>query len=465
VGLGRLAPLAAAPVAAGRPGAAGDGTALRDRFDAAAWRATAGGDDARAADAVVALHRSRRARRAGGAAVLAGLVVAAVVVPGHGSRPENAFPAPATVSPPWLLRPVRGSLGADRAFVDALRRRDWPEFGEPEPPLGTRRVVFAGDAGGYRWGLVTGRAAGVPLQAWFSGPAGAPAGELTATGVEGGSGSTIAGTERSDPTGATVLVLASPGDQVLVSSGVVVDADGRGRREYVPVIAQDGIATTRVPGANVGGSVRYRVLRDGTLVGTGPFGGDTVDLRAADALAARPPLRPSGAPADAAAVAAALARVLQPTGLGADDVQPVVLWAARLPTSDGRAVQLAAVASSMPSGAVVVTTGVGGGPGQCAPQVYPAGTRVQDVVLATGCVLSLAGTPTQRSFVVSAPPAATGVALVSQGGTVLARQALTGGAAVVPDPGTVAAAVVGTPGRPDARTPVPDDTYDPLQAD
>jgi hypothetical protein len=88
---------------------------------------------------------------------------------------------------------------------------------------------------------------------------------------------------------------------------------------------------------------------------------------------------------------------------------------------------------------------------------------VPDVVVATGCVIPLAGTPTQRLFVVSAPPGATQVTLVSPSDRVLATQPLDAGSAVVPDPGTVAAAVVSTPGQADVRTAVPDDTYDPLQ--
>ena len=131
-------------------------------------------------------------------------------------------------------------------------------------------------------------------------------------------------------------MLADPGDQVLVSPGVVIGADGQGRREYRPVTVQDGVASARVAGANVGSSVRYRVLRGGTLVGTGPFSGDGVDLGAADGLAARPPQRPSSAPATVPRSHNALDGVLRSTGLGTDDVHPVVLWAARLPTSTGR---------------------------------------------------------------------------------------------------------------------------------
>jgi hypothetical protein len=366
-----------------------------------------------------------------------------------------------------LSAAVRGSLGGDLDFVEGLRLHDWPDFGEPSPEPALRRVVFAGDAGGYRWGLVTGSPAGVPLSLWFSGPVGAPAAELTGTSLESAPVGSIAGIERSDAGGASLLVLASDGDEVLVSPGVVVGADGKGRREYRPVPVEDGIASARVSGANVGSSVRYRVLRGGTLVGTGPFGGDGVDLVAADALAARPPQRPSSAPATVASVSGALSGVLRSTGLGTDDVHPVVLWAARLPTSTGGTVELAAVASTMPSGAVVVATGVSGDevtrPGECAPRIYPAGTRVTDVVLATSCIVDVAGTPTQRSFVVSAPAAATRVALVSDAGTVLAEQALVGGSAVIPDPGTVAAAVVSTPGLPDVRTVVPNNSYDPLQ--
>jgi hypothetical protein len=442
---------------------------LRERLDGASWRATAGGDDARAADAVVALRRSRRLRRAAGGVAVAGLAVAAVVVPMERDGPTTPTAPPLTAAPPQLSGAVRGSLGDDPAFVEALRLHEWTDFGEPVPEPALRRVLFAGEAGGYRWGLVTGASSDLPLSQWFVGPVGAAAADLTPTSLESAPPGSIAGTERSDPGGATVLVLAAPGDQVLVSPGVVIGADGRGRREYRPVPVQDGIASARLAGANVGSSVRYRVLRGGTLVGTGPFSGDGVDLVAADGLAARPPQRPSTAPATVSAITRALEDVFRSTGLGADDVHPVVLWAARLPTSTGGTVELAAVASSMPSGALVVVTGVSGDDeaarGECAPRIYPAGTSVADVVVATSCIVDLAGTPTQRSFVVSAPAGATRAALVSDAGAVLAEQPLVGGSAVIPDPGTVAAAVVSTPGRADVRTPVPNNSYDPLQVD
>jgi DNA-directed RNA polymerase specialized sigma24 family protein len=463
-GVARLAPVVGVPAGGPQRGA---GSALRDRLDAAAWRATAGGDDARAAGAVLGLARSRRRRLALGAVAVAALAVVAVVVPAHRGGQEPDFPTPATVSPPRTDPGVRGSLGGDRAFVDALRNRDWPELGLPAPSLTTRRVLFAGDAGGYRWGLVTGTAAGVPLSVWFSGPVGAAPGDLTASSLEGGPGAAIAGTERSDPGGAVLLVLAEQGDEVLVSPGVVVGADGRAGREYRPVPVQGGIASTRVAGANVGGSVRYRVVRDGVLVGTGPLGDDGLDLHAASALAAQTPQRPSTAPATTDAVSKALSGVLRPTGLGTDDVHPVVLWATSLHTSGGGTAELTSVVSTMPSGALVVATGLSGdvdGRGRCASMTYPAGTRIADLVLATSCVLDLAGTPTQRSFVVSAPPTTSQVALVNGNGTVLVQQPLTDGAAVVPDPGTVAGALVSTPGRPDERAAVPNTyDYDPLQ--
>jgi len=463
-GLTRLSPVVGVPAGGPRPDAR---TAVRDRLDGAAWRATAGGDDDRAADSVVALARARRVRLVLGALAVTALAVAAVVVPAHERAAVRPSAVPAVVAPLPEVTTVRGSLGGDPAFVEALRRRDWPELGLPAPALDSRRVVFAGDAGGYRWGLVTGTAAGVQLTVWFSGPVGAQPGELTPTSLEGGPGSVIAGTERSDPGGAVLLVLAAPGDQVLVSPGVVVGADGVARREFRPVPVQDGIATTRVAGPNVGGSVRYRVLRDGILAGTGPAGDEGPDLRAVPRVAAQPPQRPGAAPPSPDAVSAALSSVLRPTGLGADDVHPVVLWATSLHTAGGGTALLTSIASTMPSGALVVATGLAGdvdGRGRCASMAYPAGTRVEQVVLATSCVLDLADTPTQRSFVVSAPPAATRVALVSSDGTVLAQQPLTGGSAVIPDPGTVAAAVVSTPGRPDERAEVPGTyDYDPLQ--
>jgi hypothetical protein len=351
--------------------------------------------------------------------------------------------------------------------VEALRLHDWPDLGEPSPEPALRRVVFAGDAGGYRWGLVTGSTSDSPLSLWFVGPVGAAAADLEPAGVESAPPGSIAGTERSDARGASVLVLAAPGDQVLVSPGVVVGADGVARREFRPVPVQDGIATTRVAGANVGGSVRYRVMRGGSLAGTGPAGDDGIDLRAVPQVAAQPPQRPGAAPPSADAVSAALASVLRPTGLGTDDVHPVVLWATSLHTSGGGTALLTSVATTMPSGALVVATGLAGdvdGRGRCASMAYPAGTRVELLVLATSCIVDLAGTPTQRSFVVSAPPGAIRVALVSKDGTVLAQQPLTGGSAVIPDPGTVAAAVVSTPGRPDQRAEVPGTyDYDPLQ--
>jgi hypothetical protein len=442
-------------------------TELRERLQTAAGRAGVPVlDDVAAADDVIARARTARRTRAAVASVLACAALAAVLVATLGGNAARAPVPTEDLGTPAVV--VRGSLGADRAFTEAVRVRGWPPTDVPTGPFSGHRVVFAGDAGGYRWVLVTAETDGTPQGVWFTGPEGAAAADLRPISEGTVLPDLPVAVAQPDARGATLLLLSRPGDRVLVSPGAVVGADGVTRREYTAVATQDGISVTRVAGTFAAAAARYRVLRGGSPVATGSFGGTYTELPAVAALARTTPLRPSTGPVSQDAVADALSGVLTATGLGPDDVHPVLLETQRLATSIGGELSLAVVASSMPSGALVVTAGASapyGGTRGCAPVVHRAGIRPADVVVATSCIADIAGTATQRSFVVSAPPDADRVTLLADDGTVLAQQALSGGSGVVPDPGTVATAVVTGPRRADVRVPVPSNSQGGIDVD
>jgi hypothetical protein len=439
-------------------------TELRDRLASAASGADRWDDDWAAADAVIDRRRAEKRRRMAGSAVAAVVVAAVVLVPTltTGWHLDNA-PATSTTTPPATTTPAtsaqddvwsgatRGSLAGDEDFIATMRTREW-QWGAASPD---HRVLFAGDLGGRRWALLAGTVGGQLYGQWFAGAPGDPASALTAAGGGPLSGSGVSdGAVLSDQGGALV-VLAQPGDQVSVSPGVVVDADGQVRREWTRLTTEDGVAGTDLPRAS--NAFEYRVERAGQTLAPvlTPGVTDYATTPQSQAIAAQEPRRASAGKATGTAVQIALQEVQTRLGLTVDQLRPVLLWTGPLPDPDGSSEQAVVLAMTVPSGAVVTSTAWGVpddtpvvgepsfGPGQpCGTSVFPAGTELDDLLVVAGCAAGQ--TIVHRELVVSAPRGVTQVQLATPAGS-QEPQPLAG-SGLIADPGVVTGITVSGPG-------------------
>jgi hypothetical protein len=323
---------------------------------------------------------------------------------------------------------------------------------------------------GTRWVVVAGPLEGQLTGELFTGPAGATADALTGVGFTGDlqPGREV-GVVQADAAGATLFVLATPGEQVQVSPGVVVDRAGRPYRTYSPVAAENGVVVTHVAGAFAGTSLRYQVLRNGIVVGNGPTSTDFVSIDGLGDAARQSPRRPSSGSAPTGPVTMAEQEVLQATGFGPADVHPVLLWTGPIPVPGGGSSQAVMVAVTMPSGAVLVSAAFselyGTVPGgTCGTTAYPAGTSLDDLVVVVRCDLSR-GAEGRPVFVVSAPAFDDQVVLRDSLGTVVAHQSLSHGYGVVTDPGAVATATVSGPHTAPVQVRPVDMNHDALEVD
>jgi len=442
-----------------------DETELQQRLTRLAER-TAPPPRAGLAEAVVARHRRQRRQAVGVAALAAAVAAVVVAVPVlTGGTPDQPVAATAGVdqgsgSADVLAGPVRGSLAADAAFLEAVRRLPWtsPDFsgGVPAAPVDTRRVVFAGDVAGGRWALVTGelRSSADPGDvaiAWFAGPPGATPEEMRLDSVPYGVDPDLPLARADGSTGA-LLVLTAPGDTVEVSARPDVAADGSVRRGYEPVDAPDGVAVTTLaaPPGSWPSAVRYRVERAGaTVTASTPDGVANGSLQLPDLAVDW--LRGQPTPADDPMVRSALAEVLGQTGLSAGDVTATGLWIGAVPGPHDRPARVALLAVTLPSGAVYLTAPVdwtaadgSGSSGSCGTSVEPAGVPLEQRALAVRCDV-YDGSPESAtggsSLVVLAPGADT-ARVVDMTGVALADVPLTDGSTVVPAPERAAAVEV-----------------------
>lgn len=386
-------------------------------------------------------RRRRRLRWAGGAVVVA-LLLALVPL-----LPERAEPVPPA---DVYAGATRGSLARDADFLRDLRAQSWSgtDLGTTSPPA-RRRVVFAADVPGGRWALVlSGEGTADSAAAWFTGPAGAPAGRLRLRSV-------VLDPDRAtpvsltDPATGALVVVAARGDAVTVSERPEVTAAGSLTRDFTELTASDGVAVTGLrplPGAQET-AVRVRVERAGRPLDVGP---PTVaaDLEATAPEVPLSRLRAEPPPAVGdGAVAPRLATVLAQLGRSATDTPVTVLWSGDLPGPNDRPARLALLALQQLSGAVVVTAPFGyaadlsgrAGSSWCATGVLPAGPPLADRVVAVSCDISDATvTPeVSRFLVVVAPPSATSVELFGGADPAPREHAMTDGVAVVRSPGDV----------------------------
>lgn len=174
--------------------------------------------------------------------------------------------------------PTRGSLAGDNAFLAQVTELSWDdgvprEPGEAiDPPVSTRRVLFAGEVpGGQVWALVMGSIGSQLYYAWFAdtdptdgralalawGPDRAfpdrPLALMDAAGDEG-----------------PLVVVSMPGDEVEISARLDPDASGHAVREYRPLESIDGVAigVVETPAASLAAGLQ--VIRDGSVAYTQP---------------------------------------------------------------------------------------------------------------------------------------------------------------------------------------------------
>ena len=444
-------------------------TELRDRLSSAASRADHWPDGLVTADDVIDRRRVARRRHALGGALVAVAVAAAVLVStvlpgGHQEVPPAAPAAPSITAPldVWGA-PTRGSLAGDADVLAAVMAEKWSYGGPPAD----RRVVFAGDLGARRWALLAGTVGGQLWGQWFVEDPADPAAGFTEAGSAPLPADGISHAEVLSPQDGALAVVAQPGDQVSVSPGLVVDADGSVRREWTPLVVDDGVASSGLPWPGV--AFQFRVERAGRELPSVTTSGvlDYATTADAQAVATQEPRRPSTGTATPAGVQMALGELQSRLGLTVAQLQPALLWTGALSAPDGSTGQAVVVAMTVPSGAVLTSTVwdtpardplMPGEAQPCGVGISPAGTALEDLVVVAECAVGQ--TVVQRQLVVSAPAGSTQVQLETAAGPLDPQQLA--GSGVLPDPGLVTGVTVTGPGVGPRRVVVPEE--DPFDA-
>jgi hypothetical protein len=205
-------------------------------------------------DRVLAVNRHRRQRAArwvAGALTVVVLGTAATL-----TRPAEvvAAAAPATApagvrAPAVYEQPARGSLADDPSFLARAAGLSWSDPADPEAgsawqvESGTSRAVYAADVpGGHRWAVVMARWRSQWAVAWFTGPAGSPAEDLTlaAPPTPWSGRGPLALMDVTGPRG-PLLVLAEPGVSAEYSPSLDRAPDGRLVRDFEPLPRFDGV--------------------------------------------------------------------------------------------------------------------------------------------------------------------------------------------------------------------------------
>ncbi|SDG09983.1 hypothetical protein SAMN05660662_0333 [Blastococcus aurantiacus] len=390
--------------------------------------------------------------------------------------------------------PARGPLVGDPAAVDALVRLPWSSdsapagrdpvlSGIPDPPLESRRVLWAGDSpSGLRLAVVAGQNNAQPVErdpdlqtdlgalgstavAVFAGPAGTPIDQLRLAGVPRGrmDGRPIA--VRDASTG-TALVLAAPGDWIEIADRPEYAADGTETWDYRPVDAPDGAALLTT---DHGYAMRYRIERDGGTVaadeGFDTFSSDSSGAGDRDRIQAGVTVRtlrpPVGDPAELAFDAADL---VMRSGLPPEQVDVVVPWTGIAPSRDGVPTTVTLTTATLPSTAVLVSCTVlrpledgGFGGSSCSDDLYTTvlpggGTDIAERTFAFRCTthdMTGSGDSELTSLVVVAPVGATTARLHDATGTVLDEVPLVDGVLVTTDEELIAGTTSVVPLRAD----------------
>ena len=451
-------------------------TELRTRLELLAYRTAPPPRDADELIAtVVASHRARRLRQWVLTAAVAVVATVLVLVPAARSALDrDPTPAAPSTSTGVYTTPTRGNLADDVVFLEAMRRQPWTSgpAGDDvtEPPLDTRRVVFASDTTGERWVLVAGAdpdalppdegvdpvdldELGSVAIAWFTGPLGGAPEEMRVYGepriVDADEPTAVLSPTEpyGSPSQALAIVVGAPGDQ-LESSGIrFVEPDGDITREFDGNDMVDGVHVS--PAGQVDASInrsdRHRVVRGGTEFTVVPETEPRPDFVPPQVDLARLRPAPPPAPGDAA-VASAIDELLSHTGLWAHILPYTVLWAGDLPNADGDGARLTVLAAEFDEGGAVYLTGAlgweSGGQvisGPCGSEIRPAGTPLEDLVVVLRCGPEESSTD---SLVVVAPPGAKTARALDERGAPIASYPLVDGVAVVPVPPNLASVAV-----------------------
>lgn len=417
-------------------------------------------------------HRRSRRRTAVLSAGLAAVLVAVLVPVGLsllGPGADRAVTPPSVPEADIFGVPTRGSLAADPDFLEALRELPWtmPDLPVgpddppvPDPPIETRRVVFAGDVAAGRWALVvgqntaqpTGEAADPDLQTdlgsisdlaalWFVGPPGATPEQMQMVSVPRGISADQPASLYNGATGALV-VIAAPGDVIEISTRPEVAADGSVTRNYVDAGDPDGVAVAIVEPNPYNGmpAVQYRVNRAGRLVAeqgpdgyNDPYGTGIAPTAQLDYLRVPLAVFSEGPPTDREQQVAA--EILGEYGLAADQVELRVHYVGPLPGPSGAPAELIVLTATLPSGAVLTRAAyteqlvAPGGPAAdlayyggswCANDLSAAGVPAAQRVLAIRCDVGVRGgegqTPeTESTLVVIAPADLFGLTALAEG--------------------------------------------------
>jgi hypothetical protein len=402
-------------------------------------------------DSVRSRYRAARGRRLrlAGACLAVGLLLATVpvmrsTVLADGGGAASPAPATPTARPALLDLPPRGSLAQASDWLADVAALDWGGAGTgvPDPPVADRQVAYTGDVAGLRVALVLAPGGGGTVrQAWFAGPAGADAGELTLLqqpSSAGGSGP-LTMWDVPDPAAprAVLVVVASPRDRVEVRTGRTVTADGETQDRWEPVPVANGAGAVAVDApATWQHSAEVRITRDGeTLQPVLP----QFSARAVAAEAAVPVdvADPRGLWDTVAGGALELA-VHDLTGTyGATATQLGLTLLAGGPVG-GTSTGVVLVGATFPSGATVARVGTYElGAGSAAGSVgvtgtAPAGTALLDRVLAIGV---------GDVLVVSGPRVGVVAQVITGGGALLSVLPLADGAGAGRVPGAGADSV------------------------
>lgn len=386
-----------------------------------------------------------------GAALALVLVFAGVRLTASPTLPAPApAPGPEQTDPSLFDLPTRGSLAADAAWVDGVRR-----VVPPTDLPGARTVAYAGEAFGERVALVLGRVDRRVEGAWLVGPPGAAPQDMrpaTAPLVVAPYGP-VSLWDVPDPRASGLLVVvALPGDAVDVLARRSVTAEGVEGQVRARLPAPGGVTAVpvSVPVAESDRSWGARVVVGRDEIQTS--GTDVLSDRAR-AIAAAPvdPADPRGlrGQVDEPLLQLLLHELMGTYGLPAGQLSPVLLATAAVGTAGDRAVL---VGATLPSGATVAALGVVGTGGgdpvartvRTAPA--PAGDAVGDRILAVPAgwavsrlPLPLAADPPPGWLVVSGPAAGARADVLDTSGTVVAVLPLSGGVGTGPVDGQAAA--------------------------
>lgn len=377
--------------------------------------------------------RARRWRRLA-LAVTAALALGAGAVlipeavgPGSADRPSTGPSAALTDMP------IRGSLSGDGAFLTSVLAG--ARAAGSGPGSGPPGVIFAGDVAGARAVLLVQQGTAGAVTTWLTGPAGARASDLRALSVASdrlpaAAAAGLSADRAGQPS--AVLVVTAPGDEVTVSPGIDVAADGSGRRTFRPADAPDGVAL--VPVRSDARAALVRITRDDQVVLTAPpfsrggvrlvAGGTAVESTADD----RPSSRSGTPTVSDTGVSLAVDTIAAATGWGPEDLDVSVLGGGSFPLAGGSAADGLSVAAVLPGGAVITTTAwMWSRPpisfGTCGSTGHPAGTDPATLTVVARCG-SYAGDSSTfgATLLVSTPP-----------GTVVTLNRAEGGDPVVPE--------------------------------